>query len=122
MSQPRVAQRQPVPRGVAPFASASLTGVLQQRPYPGSLAPRGTPFCEAVVEVGDVDIVVRAKGDLANIMCRIDAGTAIRVDGQLVRHVWTTAGNGPRERTLVDCQNVGIVAVRDGDRVNREMQ
>lgn len=94
-----MAKRWRVPPGVAVGATGRIAGVLQRQPALIRVHGPGEQVARAILQLGDEDVTVVARGKIAEQLAAIRSGTFVVASGSLALHVWKTA-NEVSHRTV----------------------
>jgi len=98
--------RHPIPDGVETSATARIVGVLKQK-RPGQFAPlTGENVNRVLLEVGDEDIPVIARQELADALSGMETGWALVVEGRLFQNHWSTEDGRSRMETAVEAERI----------------
>lgn len=99
MRREKMAQRWRVPQGVAIGATARIAGVLWRQPAISRVHGPDGKIARAVLQLGDEDITIVARGKVAEKLAALRSGTFLTVAGELVLRSWKTA-NAVCHRTV----------------------
>lgn len=102
--------RRQCPAGIEPYDAVTLVGVLHAQPVAEHATLEGCLACEATIEIGDKNLAVSARGELASTLASMRAGSAVEIGGELEVHTWKTGEGKLRERTVVAAKAVRKLA------------